>query len=57
MVDELTSDVHELDEEKMKYELHKFWEHDKLQDVLLDFVQEMRNTRRSLRVFKNVKLA
>jgi hypothetical protein len=55
MVDELTSDVHELDEKKMKYELHKFWEHDKLQDVLLDFVQEMRNTQRSLKVFENVK--
>jgi hypothetical protein len=38
MVDELTSDVHELDEEEMKYALCKFWEHDKLQDVLLDFV-------------------
>ncbi len=28
-----------------------------LQDVLLDFVQEMRNTQRSLKVLKNFKLA
>jgi hypothetical protein len=57
MVDELTSDVHELDEEEMKYALCTFWEHDKLQDVLPDFVQEMRDTQRSLRVFENVKSA
>jgi hypothetical protein len=44
MVDELTGDVHELDEKEMKYALPKFWEHDKLQDVLPDFVQEMRDT-------------
>ncbi len=44
MVDELTSDVHELDEEEMKYSLCKFFEHDKLQDVFPDFVQEIRDT-------------
>jgi hypothetical protein len=48
MVDELTSDMHELDEEEMKYALCKFWEHDELQDVLPNFVQQMRNTQRSL---------
>jgi hypothetical protein len=36
--------VHELDEKEMKYKLCKFWEHDKLQDVLLDFAQKMKNT-------------
>jgi hypothetical protein len=43
MVDEFTNDEHELDEKEMKYALCKFWEHDKLQDVFLNFVQEMRH--------------
>jgi len=54
MVDELISDVHELEKE-MKYALCKFWEHDKLQDVFPNFVQEMRDTQRSLKVLENVK--
>jgi hypothetical protein len=37
MVDELISDVHELDEEKTKYALCKFWEHDKLSRCLARF--------------------
>jgi hypothetical protein len=44
MVDELTNDVHELDEEKTKFALCKFWEHDKPSRCLARFVKEMRNT-------------
>jgi hypothetical protein len=37
MVDELTSDAHELDKEKTKYALCKFWEHDKPSRCLARF--------------------
>jgi len=37
MVDELTNDVYELDEEKTKYALCKFWEHDKPSRCLARF--------------------
>jgi hypothetical protein len=43
MVDELTNDVHELDEEKKKYALCKFREHDKPSRCFARFCARMKN--------------
>jgi hypothetical protein len=57
IVDELTSDVHGLDEEEMSNILHKVMEHAKLQNVLPNFMQKIRNQERCLRVLERVKFA
>ncbi len=49
MVDELTSDVHELDEEKTKYALCKFWENDKPSRCLAKLCKKRKTPRGHLR--------